>query len=302
MVARQVNGHRSLLGCSEIGNECDRALWYRFRWTSDRQFDADTLKLFDDGNHGEAVMAARLRMVNGIEIHTIDSKTGKQFFESACEGHFGGSPDGAIHGLLQAPKTWHVWEHKQVSEKKFNKLKKAVDAFGEKAALRAWDVTYYAQAVLYMHLTQMQRHYLTCSTPGGRNTTSCRTEANPEEAIRLLAKARKIIEAQHAPPRISESATFYKCRFCDHAATCHGDVRPLVNCRTCLHSSPIDSGGWHCARWGEELSIEEQQTACPAHLYIPSMINGMQIDVAEDYSWILYKLRDGSEWRDGVET
>lgn len=298
MVARQEQRHPRRLAISGLGNECERACWYSFRWATDHQFDADTLKRFEDGHHGEEAMIRRLRMVDGIEIHCKDPETGEQFAVLACEDHMRGMIDGAILGILQAPKTWHVWEHKVCNEKKFAALKKAVETHGEKGALREWDSTYFAQAVLYMHLTGMRRHYLTCSTPGSRATTSCRTDENPEEALRLLVKARRIIEAKHAPARISESETFYKCRWCDHAQTCHGDLRPLVNCRTCLHSSPVDGGQWHCDRWGKILSIEEQQAACPAHLYIPSMINGIQIDVAEDGSWVWYRLKDGSEWLD----
>jgi hypothetical protein len=286
------------LGASQIGNPCERALWYGFRWTTAPRFDAATLKRFQDGHDGEAQMAARLRAISCIEIHTHDPETGNQFELTAIEGHFVCYIDGVVLGLLQAPKTWHVWEHK-VSEK-YAAFVRLVGNYGGKAALREWNEVYYAQAVIGMHLTELTRHYLTVSSPGGRNTMSCRTEANPEEALRLLAKARRVIEAPNAPTRISNDPAFFRCRFCDHAEACHGDKRPLVSCRSCLHSSPTEGGNWHCARFGKTLTIDEQKEGCPAHLYIPSMINGEQIDAAEDGAWVLYRLRDGSEWCDGV--
>src|SRR5215467_2698543 len=67
------------LGASQIGNPCERALWYGFRWATLPQRDAGTLKRFEDGHEGEAQMAARLRAISSIEIHTVDPDTGHQF-------------------------------------------------------------------------------------------------------------------------------------------------------------------------------------------------------------------------------
>lgn len=294
--ARSANSRPSFsLGASEVGNPCERALWYSFRWATPRNFDAASLKRFEDGNYGETVMAERLRMVEGLELSTA-TEDGKQHRVWELEGHFTGKIDGAILGLLQAPATWHVWEHKQVDDKKLNALEKAKRELGEKNALRSWDEIYYAQAVVYMHLTGMTRHYLTASSPGGRRTVSCRSEENPEEALRLLAKARRVIKADRAPERIGPE-TFFRCRMCAHAGTCHGNEFAQVNCRTCLHSTPIEDGQWHCQRWGRTITRDEQREGCPAHLYIPDMVPGEQIDAGED--WVGYKLRNEEEWKDG---
>jgi hypothetical protein len=297
LVAGQQNRHSNRLGASRIGNPCERALWYEFRWSTPIWFDANTIKNFEDGHREEMIMASRLRLIASIELFTHDEE-GQQFEFVACDGHFVCRPDGVILGLLQAPKTPHAWDHK--SSSKLNDLQKHINTLGEKEALRAWNVIYYAQALMEMHLTELTRHYLTCSSPGGRQTISCRTEANPKEAKELLAKAQRIIDSENAPERISDSATFFRCRFCNHASICHGDAKPLVNCRTCLHSTPASEGRWACAKWDKILSSEEQKAGCLSHLYIPSMINGTQIDVAEDYSWISYRMSDGSEWRNRI--
>ena len=42
----------------------------------------------------------------------------------------------------------------------------------------------------------------------------------------------------------------------------------------------------------------EQEAGCAAHLYIPDLVPGEQIDAGED--WVSYRLPDGTEWRDGV--
>lgn len=293
---------RPYLGMSAIGNPCDRALWYGFRWAADPDFDAATLKRFEDGHMGEDLQIKRLRMVDGVTLLNIDPESGQQFGFSDFNDHFKGHMDGVALGLLQAPKTWHVYEHKVCNEKKFAKLEKIKASVGEKNALRQWDKRYYAQAVLYMAYAELDRHYMTVSSPGGRATTSVRTEADPAEAAVLIARAKRIIETDRAPPRISDDPSWYECRYCEHHAICHQGNLPRVSCRTCLYSSPAAGGSWHCSRWARELSRDAQRDACPAHLYLPSLIAGEQTDAADDGSWVEYRLRSGEVWRDGVKS
>src|SRR4051794_36032161 len=70
---------RTYLGLSQIGNPCDRHLFYSFRWAEARRMPASAIKAIEDGHRGEDVMAERLRMVPGIKLHTVDPSTGKQF-------------------------------------------------------------------------------------------------------------------------------------------------------------------------------------------------------------------------------
>lgn len=214
---------RSYLGASAIGDECERKLWYSIRPEIPRKpFDAASLKRFEDGHRGEALMAERLRMVPGVELWTVDEVTGGQIGGTLYGGRFGWHVDGVIRGLLQAPETPHVWEHKQVGQKKFDEFRKLKAAVGEKATLAAWDPVYFAQGVLYMELLDLTRHYLTVSTPGGRETLSCRTEAKPVMAKAVLAKAKRILDAVEPPVRLSERPEFFKCKWCDFREACHG--------------------------------------------------------------------------------
>jgi hypothetical protein len=158
---------RPYLGMSEIGRLCRRGLWLRFRWCAQPTFDAATLKRFEDGHRGEALQAECLQRMAGIILLTADPRTGQQFECRDLGGHFQGHLDGTILGLRQAPKTWHVWEHKQVDEKKQRALEKAKREHGEKPTLAAWDGVYYAQAVLYMDYSDLTRHYLTCPLRAG---------------------------------------------------------------------------------------------------------------------------------------
>ena len=289
---------RPYMGMSAIGHPCARALWYSFRWVASKQWSAEVLKRFDDGDRGEEVMAARLRLVSGMTLLTIDPQTGRQWAFSDHPGHLRGHLDGVVLGLLQAPTTWHCWEHKQVDEKKLAKLDGLKIDVGEKNALRQWDSTYYAQAVVYMHYAGLSRHYLTVSSPGGRRTISCRTNADPAVAAVVISRATRIISSHKAPARISEDPdNALGCRWCEHREVCHADSAPLINCRTCRHSSPIANGEWHCARWNKTLSLDEQRQGCPSHLYLSSLVPGEEIAADPRSAWVDYRLRDGRVWR-----
>jgi hypothetical protein len=85
---------RTYLGMSSIGHPCRRKLWYGSAYRRAGEFDAETLYRFDDGHRGEDVMAARLRMVPGITLLTIDPDTGRQFRFEDHSGQFAGHPDG----------------------------------------------------------------------------------------------------------------------------------------------------------------------------------------------------------------
>lgn len=217
-------------------------------------------------------MAARLRMVDGIQLSTV-GEDGQQFGFSDFGGHFRGHMDGAILGLREAPKTWHVWEHKAVNETKFKKLCKLSDA-DEKTALQQWDAVYYAQAVLYMYYSGMTRHYLTCSTPGTREVTSVRTDPDNALAKRLIAKAERIIFSDRMPEPVSGDPSFYLCKFCGTKEFCHpasyGLQAPELNARTSALATPERDGTWTHA--GRVLSLDEQAQCPPDHVLHPDMV------------------------------
>lgn len=287
----------SRLGMGAIGGSCSRKIWYQFRLALREKFEAKTLKNFEDGHYSEALQAERLRLVPGLNLETVDSATGTQFEYTDCNGHFVGKCDGKVTGLLQAPAKLHIWEHKSTAEKKFNELKKAIADVGEKMALRKWNPVYYAQAVLYMFYEGADRHYMTVSTPGVRDTISVRTEADPAFALQLKAKAQRIIDAHEPPERVSNSASWYECKFCPFSGICHEQEMPDRSCRTCLHSETMPDGVWHCQRWAKNLTSEEQIAGCPTHKFLPKLVPG---DVVKaDEKGVNYQLWHGGSWYDG---
>jgi len=242
LAASQEKRFRQYLGMSQIGDECSRKLWYSFRQAQRPNFDAQTLKRFADGHASELVAVARLGEIEGIELHALDSD-GEQFGFKDFGGHFSGHMDGVVLGLLQAPKTWHVLEIKaSASWKDLDKFKAKV---GDKNALREWNPTYYAQSVLYMDYAGLDRHYLVCVSPGARDWTSVRTDADPAWAAVLKAKAERIIFTDTAPDRIGD-ANCYACKKfggCDFYNICHEGDMAERNCRTCLNAEVLRECG-----------------------------------------------------------
>lgn len=286
---------RAYLGMSSIGGECSRKLWYDFRKVGREKFDAATLKRFEDGHRTEELIIQRLKLLDGLVVKDRQ-ENGEQIGYIDLEGHFRGHLDGDIVGILQAPKTPHVLEIKCCSDKKFAELKKAVATLGEKQALKKWNPVYHTQGQLYCHYHGRSRHYLVVATPGGRDWMGVRTDYDAVHAIQAIAKAKRIIQSDAPPDRISNDASYFECRYCTFSGVCHRGDMPERNCRTCTHSEAVENGSWHCDRWGKLLTLDEQLAGCPAHLYLKGLVPGEVISATE--SSITYKLKNGAMWTD----
>jgi hypothetical protein len=306
LVASSVPDPRPYLGASSIGNPCDRALWYSFRHATTRTIPAAGMRRINDGHRGEQVLIAMLRTVPGIQLWTEDpEQPGQQIGFTALSGHFRGNLDGIIQGILQAPKTPHVWEAKVCNEAKVRKLDKLKLEKGEKAALELWDETYFAQAQIYMHYLGLTRHYLTVATPGVRDIVSCRTDYQPKVAQRYISRAKEIITAERPPLKLRDDPAYFVCKFCDHHALCHGTAIPEVNCRTCAHSTARldDAQPWTCELSRPEINAQKQP-GCPHHAFHPDLLNNhaeaIGADVKNGVITFRMKAEPGLEFKNGI--
>ena len=287
-VAEANNGFRDHLGASIIGKECCRALWYDFRWVTRSAFSGRMLRLFETGRREEDRLVRDLRRTGATVLDT-DPETGRQWQVAALGGHFGGSLDAVAIGLLEAPRTWHAVEFKTHGLKSFTALKKD-------GARRA-KPQHWAQMQVYMNLTGITRAMYVAVCKDTDEIYVERVRIDPAAGQRLIAKAKRVIDAPRPPAKISEEPTWWQCRLCEHHDHCHSDRPAERNCRTCLHSTLVD-GGWICGRWNRGLSSGEQRRGCPFHLLIPDLVPGVPIDAGDD--WVAYRLADGSTWIDGA--
>ena len=291
LVENYQNERRGYLGASGIGTACERRLWNQFHWIDNEKMSAQSIKAIEDGHHSEQVMIGRLRLVDGVQLET-ETNDGKQF--NFRDGHIGGSLDGMILGIAHYPDEVHIWEHKCINEKKFNALVKFT-VQDETTALFNWDEQYFAQAQLYMLYFGYRWHYLTACMPGSRNETSCITAFSKDAANFYKERAERVVNSPRPPARISESASWYVCKMCPFSDNCHGDKLPLINCRTCAHSTSNMDGTWTCELFVTTIADDVQRSGCGKHLYNPGLVPGMQTDSGDD--WIEYQMKNGTKIR-----
>lgn len=287
---------RAYLGGSAIGQECERRLWYGFRWaTNGETFEGRMKRLFDRGHREEHTFVAELRGI-GCTVHDIDPSSGQQFRFKAVAGHFGGGIDGVALGVPEAPKTWHLVEFKTHNDKSFSALLKQ--------GVEASKPEHYAQMQVYMHLAQLERALYLAVNKNDDSLYSERVRYDEAAAQALMAKAERVIYAPEPLPRLSEDPAFYKCKMCPMAAVCHGERLPPRSCRTCLHATPAKDGDgtWTCAKYGgAEIPLDAQREGCDSHLYIPALLQkwGEAVDANEDDNWVEYRAADGLVFRNG---
>jgi hypothetical protein len=284
------------ISISLLGEECERALWYGLRWASEQEKITGIKAItFETGDIEEQRLLNSLRMI-GCEVVDVD-ENGKQVRAEAVAGHVRGKLDGKVIGLPEAPKTWHVVECKSAKEKYYNPI--------VKKGVREGYYTHWVQLNTYGHLHNFERGLYMCRNKNTGEIHCERVEIDHAEAIRLLARAERIIRSPNPMPKLHDdinAKAAFKCRsMCRHKDICHGGAFPRVHCRTCLHASPemIGNAAWSCARFTKPLTLDEQKVGCGNHLFIPSLVPGEQLDADEERETVTYRLRDGSTWVDG---
>lgn len=290
--ARRINGEspRGYLGWSEIGAECDRALWYGWRWVGGRGIGGQLARLFDTGHREEARLLAELRSL-GYEVHDRDEH-GRQFGVLSHGGHFRGHCDAVVRGLPEAPKSWHLVDVKTIKAKKFDELLKK--------GLRAMYPKYWAQGQGYMGHLELERAAFIFVCKDDDRIHVERFEFDRAEFEKYEARALRIITAAEPPMRLSDDPAWFACKFCDYHEVCHGGAVPQVNCRTCARATPVmlgDCGAWACEAGKVHIQNPRAEHAC--HLFIPPLLAGLGQPVDADADSVTYQTADGAQFVNG---
>lgn len=249
---------RDYLGASQLGADCERAIWYDYRWAKKKIFSGRMHRLFARGRLEEERLISDLKNALFATIQTIDPFTSEQLRAEAFEGHFSGSMDSIATGIdLDDPEKLFVLEFKTHNDRSYNDL--------VKNKVKNSKRQHYVQMQLYMGLFNIdQALYLAVNKD---------IEALYEEIVyfdkemfdALMNKAERLIWSEQPPERINENISFYKCKMCDFKNVCHKVEKMDMNCRTCIHSEPMKNATWGCNKFSRTLDFEDQLKGCNKH-------------------------------------
>ena len=256
---------RPHLGASVIGRPCAREIWYGFRWVKKPSFDGRMLRLFETGQLAEDRLVSEL---DGIGIRVSRRQERVEVIP-----HFSGSIDGVGEGFTES-KVPHLLEFKTHNAKSWDEL--------NKLGVREAKPAHYCQMQVYMGGLKLTRAYYLAVNKNTDEIYAERVRFDQAAFDALVARAREIIDAPGPPARIADNPARFACKFCDLKELCHGRGCPEVNCRTCLHSTPTDTG-WTCAKRLMMIPLDEQRVGCPDHLFIPALLNREIVLAGDDF-------------------
>jgi SAP domain len=303
-----------------LGLECKRRIWYRWRWAREASFPDRILRIFERGDLEEPRFIKELK-ASGVQVwstraeeigapwtvrvfmqgtpseswhvfdpygepissHGLDASgahnacdkwNAKQIKVTALCGHIGARLDGVGLGLLEAPKTPHVLEYKTAKASVFRAI--------VKRGVEVEKPEHFVQCQIYMLKKGLKRTLYLVTNKDDEDIHGERIRFDKVKAEAAIAKALEVIKSEGPPDRIGRDATFWKCKLCDMSDVCHKTDVPDVNCRTCLHSTPVlddDEGKefpeWVCEYGGgaHKLDKSRQVVGCPKHLFIPGLLS-----------------------------
>lgn len=250
--------HRNHLGASLIGKECAREVWYIFRWVKFQIFDGRMLRLFDRGHKEEANFVHLLRSI-GCQVWEVDPNTGKQFRIYGVNGHYGGGLDsgGIIPYLPDMPI---LMEFKTHNTKSFSNL--------VNKGLVLAKPQHFSQMSSYGKHYKFRYGLYVAINKNDDDLHLELIELNWQLADDLTDKAKRLIESQVPPTRISNNPHFFACKFCFASEICHGGAPVEINCRSCKCAVPVDNGEWKCTRFDAVIPTEYIKKGCEYHVSI----------------------------------
>lgn len=255
------DGPRSHLGASIIGHECQRYIWFGFRWMFRETFSGRMQRLFQRGHLEEHRI---FEWLQGIGFSTKQvTADGKQIRIVFAEGHGGGSTDGV--GILptrygQFPPL--LLEMKTQKDKKFAVL--------QGSGVQKEKPRHYIQASVYGRQLGIQYCLYIAVNKEDDDLDVEVIELDWDLADAELRKAEKIINSPFPPPRISENPSFWQCKFCPALSVCHLGAPVTKNCRSCYNAEAVADKQWLCKKWNAIIPESEIAKGCDAWQQLPT--------------------------------
>lgn len=255
------DGPRSHIGASIIGHECQRYIWFSFRWMYHQVFSGRMQRLFQRGHLEEHRIFQWLQGI-GFQTKQVDID-GKQIHIAFAEGHGGGSSDGV--GIL--PERYGrfeplLLEMKTQKDSKFSTL--------QASGMQKEKPVHYTQASVYGRGLGIRYCLYIAVNKENDDLDVEVVELDWGLADAEMAKATMIVNSQVAPPRISEKASFYKCKYCPAVAICHLNAPVLRNCRSCKFAEAMPGKQWQCHFYQRSIPKEFIPKGCEQWQSLPT--------------------------------
>lgn len=239
---------RKYLGLSALGDTCKRKVWYNWRQCLREPFPPRLYRLFRRGAREEYAINHTLRGI-GFTVHDVDGE-GNQFKVT----DFGGHLSGHVDGVGEAPQEFWVsgakpvpflLEYKTYNVKRFVKL--------QREFVRRADPKYYTQMQCYMGYLKLcgALFFAVCKDDDMIHMEWVKFK--PNDFWSAVGAAELIISAQSPTevPRVSDTASWFECRYCHFKGICHGKDNSVKSCRSCKFGMPQGDGTWTCEKGGE---------------------------------------------------
>ncbi|QDP52312.1 MAG: hypothetical protein Unbinned4162contig1001_12 [Prokaryotic dsDNA virus sp.] len=259
------NPFRSHLGISGIGDDCARKVQLRWLWCTVPKFPPRIHRLFNRGHLEEARFLSLLMLVEGVNLW-FETEEGGQFRVSDFGGHYGSALDGIATGIPDIPEGKPAYtEFKTHNDKSFRELKTK--------GVRATKFDHYVQMQECMHYYNLPYGLYMAVNKNDDELYAEVIEYDHDTAVKYKDRAERIIFVCEPEPKLHNSPSFYKCKWCEQNGVCHGKNIPQINCRTCSHSTAERDGTWSCAIGGDAIKSKvSQRTGCQRHVFNPQLL------------------------------
>lgn len=261
---------RTRLGASDIGHECQRYLFLKFRWAFKEQKDGRSLRLLDRGTQEENRFVQWLEGV-GASVYQHDPETSEQWRISDAKNHFGGSLDalGYLPDEIKIDKNTSVLladfgfdsETPVFFEFKTNGTGASFNNLSNNG-VEIQKPMHYDSMCVYGFKKEIPIGVYLNTNKNDDDIYIEIVEIDNARGKRLVEKANRIIFAESAPEKISKNSAYDKCKSCSALDVCHNGATPEKNCRSCTNAYPVDNAEWYCAQWKQNIPKNAIPEAC----------------------------------------
>ena len=208
------NTPRTRLGLSQAGHECKRFLWYCHNGFVGDQPEGRILRLFQLGNILEDQTIMDLKLA-GVYHHSCQKEVKFSQDDVVLTGHI----DGIVEGLIEAPVTPHLFEHKTCSRKKYDELIR-------KGSYHAWNEVYFWQVQFYMLGLKLKKAAVFVYCKDDSRLYLERIKLERDATFKKLRSVFEAINSSIEPDRACPRVDFYKAKWCSHYKTCFNLHKP----------------------------------------------------------------------------